>query len=154
MSPISRNPTDRLGVYKSFEDLPEDYRLESYDEAYHHRDVWGEFLIEIFFPVHNSYQTQQEARRVGRKWRAVIDEQGRHHALARPADVELFCARVLDEVEPRTAYKAYWGKLEQFYEWLCWHTDHPHRYNPVLMAANEHERAREIWNTKVEELEG
>ena len=71
-----------------------------------------------------------------------------------PADVELFCSRVLDEVEPLTAYKSYWGKLEQFYEWLCWHTDHPHRYNPVLMAANEHERAGEIWQAKIEEIEG
>jgi hypothetical protein len=79
-----------------------------------------------------------------------MDEQQRHHALGRPADVVLWCEQVLDEVSPISAYRAYWGKLEQFFDWLLWHPDHPHLYNPLLMAANEHEAAREIWNAKTE----
>lgn len=153
MSPISSDPARRIGVYKQFSEIPHEHRLESYSERYAGRDVWGEFLVEVFFPRHNSYQTQQEARRTGRKWRAVMDDNGRPPALARPADVEEFCALVLEEVNPLTAYKTYWSKLEQFYEWLCWHTDHPHSYNPVLLAASEHEAAREIWNAKVAELQ-
>ena len=150
MSQKAADPARRLGIYKQFSDVPEEHRLESYENRYENRDLWGEFLIEVFLPQYNCYQTQQEARRTHRKWRTVMDEQQRHHALARPADVELWCEKVLDEVSPMSAYKAYWGKLERFFDWLLWHPDHPHRYNPLLMAANEHEAAREVGNTKTE----
>ncbi|QLD86188.1 hypothetical protein HWV23_10800 [Natronomonas halophila] len=151
MSQKTTDPDGRLGVYKQFSDVPERHRLESYHDQYQGRDLWGEFLIEVYFPQHNAYQTQQEARRTGRKWRRVMDERGRHHALARPADVEYLCRELLENVTPLTAYKTYWGKLERFYDWLLWHTEHPHLYNPLLMAANEHEAAGEIWETKMEE---
>lgn len=149
MAPKSNDPTDRIGVYKRFDEVPERHRLESYRDRYEGRDLWGEFLIEEFFPKHNAYQTQQETRRTGRQWREVMEECGRHHALARPADVEQFCSRILGNVTSMTAYKTYWGKLERFYDWLVWGTAHPHLYNPLLMAANEHDAAGEIWAAKV-----
>lgn len=92
-----------------FSELPYGHRLGSDSERYADRDVWGEFLLEVFFPRHNSYQTQQEARRTGRKWRAVMDDNWRHHVLACPADIDQFYAQIIEEVNPLTAYKTYWG---------------------------------------------
>ena len=151
MGSKATDPTKRLGVYKRFNDVPPEHRLESYHKQYEDQDIWGKFLIEVLFPKHNSYRTQQQARLAGRRWRTVMSDQGRHHALARPVDVELWCTRLLEEVNLQTAYKTYWSKLERFYNWLLWHTDHPHRYNPMLMAAAEHESASEVWQTKMED---
>lgn len=49
----------------------------------------------------------------------------------------------------QTVYKTHWAKLEHFYEWLRWHTDHPHVYNPLLMAAANREAAGTVWKTKM-----
>lgn len=67
MSKKASDPARRLGIYKQFSDVPEEHRLESYQDRYENRDLWGEFIIEVFLPQHNSYQTQQEVRRTRRK---------------------------------------------------------------------------------------
>jgi len=151
MSPIPDDPSKRLGIYKRFEDIPAEHRLESYRDQYRGRDTWGEFLTQVFLPQHNTYQTQQEARRLTRKWRTVVSEAGRHHALARPRDLERWWTTALEEVNPSTAYRTYWTKLERFYDWLLWHPNHPHRYNPLLMAAANYDSAGTIWTAKVGE---
>ena len=107
MSPISDDPSKRLGIYKQFEDIPAEHRLEAYRDQYRGRDTWGEFLTQVFLPQHNSYQTQQEARRLTHKWQTVVSEAGRHHTLARPRDLERWLTTALKEVNPSTAYRAY-----------------------------------------------
>lgn len=149
MTQKATDPTKRLGVFKRFADVPEEYRLETYRDAYRDTDPWGEFLIQVFLPKHNTYRSKQQARLAGRKWDTLMDDRGRHPALARPSDVDEWCSGLLNQVNEQTAHKTYWSKLEQFYRWLLWHSDHPHTYNPFLMAAANHEAAGEVWNQKM-----
>ncbi|WP_246986859.1 hypothetical protein [Halorientalis marina] len=149
----SPDPNDRIGVFKQLEDVPAAVRLEQYETEYEGNDVWGTFLVTELFPSHNSYRTKQTGRLAGRRWKDHIENRERHHALARPVDVETWCERLLSDVNTRTAYKTYWSKLERFYTWLLWHTEHPHLYHPVLMAAAQFEHAGEVWTTKIEEAE-
>lgn len=147
---ISRDPIDRLGPYKSLGDVPPCHRLSAYADRYRGHDTWGEFVVREFFPDNNSYRSKQRARLAGRRWKEHMAGTNRHHALARPTDVETWCASLLEEVTVRTAYQSYWSLVEQFYDWLRWRTDHPHPYNPVLMAAAEYEHANRVWTMKMD----
>ena len=73
-----------------------------------------------------------------------MEGSGRHHALATPEDAEGFAAWLLNQYSTRTSYN-YWRLVYQLYEWLRWHTDHPHVYTPVLMAAVEYSATAELW---------
>jgi len=64
-----------------------------------------------------------------------MSEREAHHALAAPNDVEAWSSG-LDVFQPRHAHR-YWRRIRRFYDWLQWHTEHPHVYTPVLMAAAE-----------------
>jgi hypothetical protein len=75
--------------------------------------------------------------------------QQRHHALAMPEDVEAWSVDLLSAGSARRAHD-YWIRVNRFYDWLQWHTEHPHRYNPALMAAAEGDATGEVWNWKAE----
>jgi hypothetical protein len=64
-----------------------------------------------------------------------------------PADVEAWCAALLDDCSERRAFD-YWLRVNRFYDWLLWHPDHPHVYNPVLMAAASGGAAAAVWAYK------
>lgn len=138
------DPRQRMGVYTSLESVPSMYRLESYAEAYEHRDLWREFVEAERLPA--SAREEQRLERFGREWSAHTAP--RHHAFARPADVESWMADLLDEYAIATVYDR-WMRLEAFYSWLQWHAEFPHRYNPVLMAAVEGAAGRTLWNHKM-----
>jgi hypothetical protein len=123
-----------MGVYKSLADVPARYRLESFAGAYEGRDVWAEYM-EYARELNPSDSFERVAGRVERTWKAHMEQRGRHHALAMPSDIEDFLADKLSEAALATAYSPYYVRLEDFYWWLQNHTDHEHRYHPVLMAA-------------------
>jgi hypothetical protein len=75
-------------------------------------------------------------------------ERGRHHALATPADVEAWCSVLVEKKSLATAYN-YWVRIKRFYDWLQWHVDHPHVYDPVLMAVVAGGAADQIWEQKL-----
>lgn len=145
----SRHPKDRMGVYKDFKDVPDRYRLSQHSSAYNGRDVWGEFLTNHLFEKYNSKRFKEDARRAGDRWKAHMQERGRHHALATPTDVEAWCEGLVDQYTLRTAYNEYWVRVERFYNWLQWHTEHPHVYHPVLMAAAKYDASQQIWDEKL-----
>ena len=146
---LSPDPVARMGVYKRFDDVPDRYRLNHHADAYAGRDVWEEFLLTYLLVKYNSETFQQRARRAGRHWSNHMETRGRHHALATPDDVEAWCIELLERLEVTTAYNEYWVCLERFYTWLQWHTDHPHTYQPFLMAAAESDAAQTIWKKKI-----
>lgn len=147
---LSSDPKDRMGVYKSLEDVPAHRRLEGYQDRYEGKNTWNEFLDEHLFPTHPnaSEKWRNGARRAGRRWKTHTGD--RHHALARPEHIESFMAVLLGRMEIGTAYLYHWAHLERFYRWLAWSTDHPHTYNPVLMAAADFPVSERIWNHKLE----
>lgn len=142
--------TDRLGVYKSLDDVPDRYRLEQYRESYEDRNVWNEFCENHEYAKGESETFRRKVDLAGDHWLAFMEDR-RHHALAIPDDVDTWSAQLLDEYTHNTAYK-YWIRVEHFYQWLQWHTDHPHVYHPVLMAAVEGDAAAKIWQRKVDQV--
>lgn len=146
---LSTDPTDRMGVYKHLDDVPADHRFERYADRHDGSDVWSTFLEEQLFDVYETERSREKARRAGRRWKAHVQERGRHHALARPVDVETWCRQLCDTATLATVYNNYWVCLERFYTWLQTHADHPHRYHPVLMAAATHDTAADVWATKI-----
>jgi hypothetical protein len=143
----SLDPRDRLGVYKSLAEVPDRYRLHFHADAYRDRDVWQEFCEEFEYGQGSYARFEEEVDRAGDRWRAHMAGRGRHHALAVPADVEAWCAALLDDCSERRAFD-YWLRVNRFYDWLLWHPDHPHVYNPVLMAAASGGAAAAVWAYK------
>ncbi len=149
----SLDPTDRLGVYKRLSEVPDRYLLSNYAAAYDGRDVWHEFCAEYEYAQADHDRYVEEVDRAGDRWREFMTHRGRHHALATPDDVEAWCADLLASKSTRRAYD-YWLRINRFYDWLQWHTDHPHRYNPALMAAVEGDATGEVWVWKAERTRG
>ena len=145
----STDPLDRLGVYKHFEEVPQHHRLCRNTADYAGRDVWDEFCTEHEYQQGSSDHFQRDVDRVGDHWCRHMDARGRHHALAQPEDVETWCDRLITNKTLSTSYN-YWVRIKRFYDWLVWHTDHPHRYDPVLMAVAEGGAAGEIWEQKLQ----
>ena len=140
-----------MGIYKRLDDVPEEDRLTSYAEHYDGWDVWAVFHASRS----NDFDSQgyeQTFTKTERSWKAHMRERGRHHALARPDDVETWCTGLATSRTIRTVYSQYWVRLEEFYTWLQFHTAHPHCYQPVLMAAATGETAGRIWDTKLGRL--
>lgn len=143
----SKDPRDRVGVYQRFDDVPEHYRFGVHADAYEGRDVWDEFEARRLAEF-TSDSFRQKLERAGRRWREHMADRGRHHALARPADVEAFFADLLDELTVLTAYE-YYIHVSAFYDWLLWHADHPHLYDPVKLAAIEGGASRRLFDFSI-----
>lgn len=143
--PESRPPTDRLGVFKELSDVPNARRFYQYSAAYDGQDTWAEYREQFDL----SDRMSEEWERFSRRWKEHTEERGRHHALARPEDVETWSEWMLAQFSVDRAYQ-HWNVIEGFYDWLKTHTEHPHAYNPFHMAARvEGSSAREIWNHKM-----
>ena len=142
----ARTPHDRLGVFKDLSDVPERRRLERFSSAYTGRDVWGEYRATVEL----SDRMGEEWARFARRWKEHTADRGRHHALARPSDVETWSDWMLNQFSRDRAYQ-HWNVIEGFYAWLMWHTEHRHSYNPFHMAATDTESsAYTIWTRKIE----
>jgi hypothetical protein len=139
-------PYDRLGVFKELSDVPDGRRLYHLAPAYEGRDTWGDYRATVELSDRMSVEWDRFARR----WKEHMDERGRHHALARPDDVETWSAELVGRFSVDRAYQ-HWNVIEGFYDWLLWHTEHQHAYNPFHMAVVDPEgSARQIWNRKLE----
>lgn len=145
----SKNPTQWMGVYKELNDVPSERRLSQYADWYENRDVWSEWA-EIATEQHQSDRYSMYTDRAGRSWKDHMAERGRHHALARPDDIEAWCEKILDRCTPLSAYQIYFTRIEPFYTWLQQHRDHPHCYHPVWMAAANEGATATIWESKME----
>jgi len=138
-----------MGVYKRLEQVPDEFRLRRYCDRYRENDVWQAFE-RAKRDAFDSESFRDTFRKAGRTWKEHMERRGRHHALGTPRDVETWCATLTQDRTLETVYKEYWVRLEAFYSWLQWHTDHPHVYQPVLMAAANHEISRAVWWTKMD----
>jgi len=143
---MAQSLRDRLGVFKQLSDVPEGRRFYQYGSSYEGKDTWADYRATVEL----SDRMSEEWERFARRWKAHMDERGRHHALATPDDVETWSEELLSQFSRDRAYQ-HWNVIEGFYDWLMWHTDHRHTYNPFHMAACEPaSNAREIWTRKME----
>ncbi|MFC6826519.1 hypothetical protein [Halopelagius fulvigenes] len=146
----SLDPHDRLGVYKTLKEVPSRYRFYHHADAYEGEDTWQEFCEEYEYEQGNHARYEEEVDRAGDYWKNHMDGRERHHALAMPDDVVTWCADLLDGGSERRAYD-YWLRVNRFYDWLQWHSEHPHRYNPALMATLTGDAAHRVWRWKARE---
>lgn len=142
-----------MGVYRSLDGVPDRYRLGNYEAAYADRDVWAEWVDTLDLTNY----LEETLERAEREWKAHMDDQRRHHALARPEDAVAWATALLDGSRGvGTAYNRYWVQVEKFYTWLQTHVDHPHVYHPFWMAvvADRDGPTGRIWNKKIEKTGG
>jgi len=140
-----------MGVYKHLDDVPEKHRLSQYSAVYDGRDVWAEYVADEI-PDDRGARYMDDTERVERRWKSHMNSRDRHHALARPADVEQWCQWLCEQFSIGHAYDPYWCRVEAFYDYLLWHTDYPHIYHPFLMAATAYPAAGTIWDEKTASL--
>jgi len=148
----STKPADskeRIGIFKELHKVPDRYRLYRFSAAYQGEDTWQEFAEQQEYPRVSEKQ-QTEVDRAGDHWKAFMTERERHHALATPEDVEMWCADLLAGKSLRRSHD-YFLRVRRFYDWLYWHSEHDHCYHPVLIAASEGEAAGRIWEYKTEQ---
>lgn len=136
-------PGELLGVYRRPCDVPDRHRLLHLAPEYEGRDVWSEWSKSHVVPNCSSRDARRRVERHGRRWRGHMDGRERHHALARPADVEAYAASL--DGSSRTVAE-YWRRLVAFYDWLLSSPEHPHLHSPVLMAADMGGEARRVWD--------
>jgi hypothetical protein len=148
----SENPIDRTGVFARIGEVPDRHRLRSYADVYDGRDVWATFCEESEYQRSDADRYRGRVDRVGGYWLEHMADQGRHHALAAPRHVERWAEHLLAEHSSRTAL-GYWTRIHRFYDWLRWHTDHPHVYDPTLLAIIEGSASERIWEVKLERWE-
>lgn len=155
---LSNEVRDRMGVYKRLLDVPDRYRLGNHEAAYEGRDVWAGYF-EAKTEKFDTKSTRDRYEKAGRYFKSFMEEVGRNYALATPEQIECFLVALRDGEVGRhshtrklqTVYFEYFQPVEEFYTWLEWHADHPHVYNPVLIAVVEGGYAREVWNRKLEQ---
>lgn len=136
-----------MGVFKRLSDVPERYRFRQYKREFKDRDVWQEYEAE-HLDRFGSNEYRRTFRKVSRTWKSHMDKRKRHHALAKPSDVDSWCEKLAEGRLLETVYHEYWVRIEEFYSWLQFHVDYPHLYNPALMAASRHDTAMAIWAMK------
>lgn len=133
-------PESRLGVYERIEDVPPHHRLSKGRnvENYRGRDVWAEYMDATDL-------SERSARGAAADhWNDLMADRGTHHALAERDDAAAWGVYLRENFAPTTA-QDYWATIYRFYNWLLWHTEYPHRYNPLLLAACNNDEARRIW---------
>jgi len=106
--------------------------------------VWAEWLEDVGRP--ESKTQRDRYRRTKETWYDHMDEQGRHPALPDPQHVEGYAAWLLKGRKLVTVLPGYWTPFSKFFEYLTWHEQYDHRYNPVAMAANNYDATRQIWD--------
>lgn len=128
-----KDPTTRLGVYKSIGDVADNHRLRNYEREYEERDVWGEWTGQRDI----AESTAKRVERTEDSWKASMRKQGRHHALAAPTHVVQWADELLERMSIGTFANRYYSEVYHFYDWLLWQWDEPHQYNPALMATQD-----------------
>lgn len=139
-------PYDRLGVYKQLSEVPDRRLLKQFETSYEGRDTWAEYRTTVEL----SDRMGEEWARFERRWKSHMNDSNRHHALATPGDVEDWSRTLLDRFSIDRSYQ-HWNVIEGFYDWLKWHTEHPHTYNPFHIAATmPQSNTNQIWQQKME----
>jgi hypothetical protein len=146
-----------LGVYKSIDEVPSRYRLESFSSEFAGQDTWSDYLDTRDELAESTKKNSWYP--CGDRFKKFMQEDvGRHHALAHPDDIEAYLSHIKDggysikvtERSPNTVYYQHLSPLKTFFAWLVHHVDYPHVYNPVLLAAHAGGITREVWYWQTE----
>lgn len=144
-------PEQYAGAFQYYAEIPARYRLDTYTSHYQGEDTYDRYVEETYLPENNSERTLSRLKRARFSWFQHMEDRGRHHALATPEDAEIWCQKLLNaDRAVRTCYDYYYNMIYQFYDYLKFNHQHPHLYNPLLLAAVHNESARKIWMCRVD----
>src|SRR6056297_3046755 len=118
---MSSGPKQRLGVYKTLDDVPQRSLLEDKAGALPHDDPWECYIDS---KQEHGERTQARYARIGRIWPEHMEEQRRHYALPDPEHVESFF-QLYSENKLDTLYDCYYVQLNGFFKWMMYHVDYP-----------------------------
>lgn len=140
---LSRKSADFPPVYASFEQIPEERRLCTYEDQFTGRDVWGEYIDDQYIGEDGvrNFRQRQLAERM---WKQYCEEQNCHHALTSPTVINEWCEELLETRKPITVSKGYLRFLNTFHRYLMWNVEYPHTYNPVQFATSEFETVSQV----------
>lgn len=146
-------PEAYAGVFQQYDDIPARYRLETYVHQYQGDDTLDQYLEQVYFKDKTEVTDSMRCRvqRFRDSWMGHMDERGQHHALATPKDVDTWCQTLLERCNARTSYLSYYYRIYNFYDYLKTSYQHPHLYNPLLIAAIEFESTYEIWSHRIKD---
>lgn len=147
------SPEEYAGAIQHFDEIPERYRLETYGGQYRGDNTWERYVDEVLLEEKDTERIRQTARLGGNSWLEHMSERPRHHALARPEDVNEWCEMHLEERARKTIYEYYFLRVYDFYEHLKYSAEYPHLYNPFLLAAIDYEVTRYIWTFRIDRHE-
>ncbi|GAB7092531.1 hypothetical protein JCM18237_28020 [Halorubrum luteum] len=144
-------PEQYAGPFQEYSSVPQRYCLKTYAGHYTGEETWKQYCEQVLFGQYDSDYIRRSARRAGSSWKDHMASQGRHHALATPNDVDEWCRLLLDGGRNRrTCYENYYVRIYNFYEHLKRNCQHPHLYNPLLMAAIEYDVTRRVWMYRID----
>lgn len=144
-------PEQFAGLFQKFANIPTRYQLETYESQYAEEDTWDLYCSQILLEKYDSDHMKKTAQKAARSWKSHMEQRNRHHALATPEDANAWCDFLISgDRNQRTCYEHYFIRIYQFYDYLKQSHQHPHLYNPLLLAAIEYEATRQIWEYRIE----
>ena len=142
---ISRTFIDYPSAYSSFEEIPKDKRLQTYEEEYIGRDIWADFFEEFYLNEGYGEKLLTKVARRADRWKKFCDTYATHHAFVTPQIVNDWIKELLSKINKQTAKNSYLSTINRFYRYLLWNVEYPHSYNPVQFAVRTLEPAKIVW---------
>jgi len=143
-------PEQYAGALQHFDEIPQRYRLGTYAGHYRNTNVWDRYKDEVVLEEHDSERMRKTLQLGGDSWRQHMHPRDRHYVLPTLEDVNDWCEKLVDLKARQTCYEYYFLRVYDFFDYLKCHAGHPHLYNPLLLAAIEHEAPRHIWTFRVD----
>jgi hypothetical protein len=138
-----------LGAFKRVEDVPDRYYLPHFASDVDAEDAWNEFDSEVLEGL--TYHTRRYVYgKAWREWKSFCDSHNVHPALSNPQDIEAHLSEQRGFMNKlKSAHDSRFRPLFRWFRWMQFHTDYPHRYNPVVMAALLGGATADIWQTRL-----
>lgn len=138
-----------LGVFKTVDDVPARYYLPNFRSDVDAEEAWDAFDTAELAGL--TYETRRYKHgKAFREWRAYCEPRDIHPALPDPGDIESHLTEQREDMDKlQTVYTNRFRPLFLWFRWMTFHTDYPHRYNPVVMAVLLGETAYDIWKIRL-----
>lgn len=141
-----------LGVYKRIEDVPDMYRLSNFREDFDADEAWNEFSDDEL-SNHSKAVREDVYGGAYERLRAFCEERGVNPALADPVDIDdwLSDERDSQNATKKTTHDTRFRPIFNWYRWMTFSSDYPHRYQPTIMAVLLGGATYDIWKTRLQD---
>jgi len=140
---------DYPSAYESFNDVPDDMKLRSFETEFDGLDVIHKYVSLYYNSERRHERTIRKVKKAMSEWEQNCVEQGRDPILASPETVDVWCQKLLQDLKPMSIKCNYLSFVNRLYRYLMWHVDYPHCYNPVQFAVREYSASKTVWNVEV-----